>query len=105
MEEDDENENEHKVQDDMDVDEKRQLVSRSGDMDVDGCHHQRGFSEKNKLVKNIGMVVRNLRSLGLTSMVEDAYASAIYFLLKVTSCYTEYFRIEYFLHYYSIIHV
>ncbi|XP_027096892.1 anaphase-promoting complex subunit 2 isoform X1 [Coffea arabica] len=82
MEEDDENENEHKVQDDMDVDEKRQLVSRSGDMDVDGCHHQRGFSEKNKLVKNIGMVVRNLRSLGLTSMVEDAYASAIYFLLK-----------------------
>ncbi|KAL3501441.1 hypothetical protein ACH5RR_035890 [Cinchona calisaya] len=82
MEEDDENDNELKVEDDMDVDERSKLAFQSGDMDVDGCHHHRRFSENNKLVKNIGMVVRNLRSLGLTSMAEDAYASAIYLLLK-----------------------
>lgn len=82
MEGDYENGNEVKVEDVMDVDEKNKLVSQSGDMDVDGCQHHRRFSENNKLVKNIGIVVRNLRSLGLTSMAEDAYASAIFFLLK-----------------------
>nr|GEU46948.1 anaphase-promoting complex subunit 2 [Tanacetum cinerariifolium] len=35
-----------------------------------------------KTLENIGMVVHNLKSLGFTSMTEDAYASAIFLLLK-----------------------
>ncbi|XP_077224697.1 anaphase-promoting complex subunit 2-like [Tasmannia lanceolata] len=39
-------------------------------------------SMNKKLVKNIGKVVRDLRSLGFTSMTEDAYASAIFLFSK-----------------------
>lgn len=52
-----------------------------GNMDIDGSNDQKKILE-NKLVRNIGMVVHNLRSLGFTSMTEDAYASAIFLLLK-----------------------
>lgn len=84
MEEDYEDDNELLAEDDMDLDEKGKLTLQSGDMDIDGHHHQRRFSDNNKLVKSIGIVVRDLRNLGLTSMVEDAYASAIFLLLKVS---------------------
>ena len=69
---------------DMDLDEKGKVSSRSGEMDIDGL--QDGLTETNKLVKNLGKVVRDLRSLGFTSMTEDAYASEIFLLLKVTTC-------------------
>lgn len=69
--------------DDMDLDEKSKLSSRNGEMDIDGCYLQGKFTENNKLVRNIGKVVRDLRNLGFTSMTEDAYASAIFLLLKV----------------------
>ncbi|XP_021626668.1 anaphase-promoting complex subunit 2 isoform X2 [Manihot esculenta] len=68
--------------DDMDLDEKSKLSSRNGEMDIDGCYLQGKFTENNKLVRNIGKVVRDLRNLGFTSMTEDAYASAIFLLLK-----------------------
>lgn len=87
MEEDYEEDNELLAEDDMDVDEKGKLISRSGDMDIDGRNHQRRFSDNSKLVKSIGIVVRDLRNLGLTSMTEDAYASAIFLLLKVSCAY------------------
>ncbi|XP_072960553.1 anaphase-promoting complex subunit 2 isoform X2 [Typha angustifolia] len=45
-------------------------------------HFPTAISNCNNLVKNIGKVVRDLRSLGFTSMTEDAYASAIFLLLK-----------------------
>lgn len=93
MEDDGDNEDEVRFEDVMDVDGMGKLASQSGDMDVDGGPQIKRFSENNKLVKNIGMVVRNLRSIGLTSMAEDAYASAIFFLLKV-SCYC---RLNYYL--------
>ena len=54
-----------------------------GQMEIDESSLQGRFSENNKLVKNIGKVVRYLRNLGFTSMTEDAYASAIFLLLKV----------------------
>ncbi|OVA12205.1 Cullin [Macleaya cordata] len=79
-----EDDNETQVKDDMDLDERTKLSSRVGDMDVDETYHERKISENNKLVKNIGKVVRDLRSLGFTSMTEDAYASAIFMLLKRT---------------------
>ncbi|KAL5553745.1 hypothetical protein UlMin_041146 [Ulmus minor] len=53
-----------------------------GQMEIDESSLQGRFSENNKLVKNIGKVVRDLRNLGFTSMTEDAYASAIFLLLK-----------------------
>ncbi|KAF6148181.1 hypothetical protein GIB67_011956 [Kingdonia uniflora] len=59
------------VKNDMDLDER-----------IDLATHRIKFSENHKLVKNIGKVVRDLRSLGFTSMTEDAYASAIFLLLK-----------------------
>ncbi|KAK2969035.1 hypothetical protein RJ640_007900 [Escallonia rubra] len=68
--------------DDMDLDENPTLAYSTRDMDLDGCHHQRTFLENNRLVKNIGVVVHDLRSLGFTSLTEDAYASAIFLLLK-----------------------
>lgn len=68
--------------DDMDLDDKTKISYRAGDMDIDECLQRRNFSENTKLVKNIGKVVRDLRSLGFTSMAEDAYASAIFLLLK-----------------------
>ncbi|XP_062189673.1 anaphase-promoting complex subunit 2 [Phragmites australis] len=49
-------------------------------MDIDG--QETVVSENNYLVKNIGKVVRDLRSLGFTSMTENAYSSAIIWLLK-----------------------
>lgn len=71
---------------DMDVDEKGNVPYRTSDMDIDGCYPQRRLLENNKLVKNIGVVVHDLRCLGFTSMTEDAYASAIFLLLKVQIC-------------------
>ncbi|KAL7587747.1 anaphase-promoting complex subunit 2 [Lactuca sativa] len=55
--------------------------NRYGKMDIDGSFDQKKKLE-DKLVRNIGMVVHNLRNLGFTSMTEDAYASAIFLLLK-----------------------
>lgn len=56
-----------------------------GEMDIDthchGCNHN-----KDIMVNNIGKVVRDLRSLGFTSITEDAYASSILLLLKVRIC-------------------
>ncbi|PSS36261.1 Anaphase-promoting complex subunit like, partial [Actinidia chinensis var. chinensis] len=78
-----EDDNESQDKDDMDFDEKSKHPYRTGDMDVDGRYHQKRLLENSKVVKNIGMVVRDLRSLGFTSMAEDAYASAIFLLLKV----------------------
>ncbi|KAG6654242.1 hypothetical protein CIPAW_05G131900 [Carya illinoinensis] len=77
---DDENESQEK--DDMYLDEKSKISYRTGRMEIDESCPQVRFSENNKLVKNIGKVVRDLRSLGFTSMTEDAYASAIFLLLK-----------------------
>ncbi|XP_057494205.1 anaphase-promoting complex subunit 2-like [Actinidia eriantha] len=77
-----EDDNESQDKDDMDFDEKSKHPYRTGDMDVDGRYHQKRLLENSKVVKNIGMVVRDLRSLGFTSMAEDAYASAIFLLLK-----------------------
>ncbi|KAE8023227.1 hypothetical protein FH972_008953 [Carpinus fangiana] len=74
--------NESQEKDDMDLDEKNKLAYRTGEMDIDECYLQVRFSENNKLVKNIGKVVRDLRNLGFTSMTEDAYASVIFLLLK-----------------------
>lgn len=74
MDEDDIEEHES---DCMDLDEK--LRYKNGEMDVDESVPQ----GKYELVKNIGKVVRDLRSIGLTSMAENAYASAIFLLLKV----------------------
>ncbi|KAL6896859.1 hypothetical protein ACP4OV_007431 [Aristida adscensionis] len=54
-------------------------ASHSG-MDIDD--KETVISESCSLVKNIGKVVRDLRSLGFTSMAEDAYSSAIIWLLK-----------------------
>lgn len=62
---------------------KSTLFYRTGEMDFDRCYGQKRLMENSKLVKNIGMVVRDLRSLGFTSLTEDAYASAIFLLLKV----------------------
>ncbi|XP_039037480.1 anaphase-promoting complex subunit 2-like isoform X2 [Hibiscus syriacus] len=73
-------ENERPDRDKMHLDEKSKY--RTGEMDIDECYSQDKFSENNKLVKNIGKVVCDLRNLGFTSMTEDAYASAIFMLLK-----------------------
>ncbi|WCJ22207.1 Anaphase-promoting complex subunit 2 [Euphorbia peplus] len=78
---DDDDDNDPQDTDDMDLDEKSKLSSKSGEMDIDECYLQGKLSE-NKLVKNIGKVVRDLRSLGFASMTEDAYASSIFLLLK-----------------------
>ncbi|KAG6670702.1 hypothetical protein I3843_Q044300 [Carya illinoinensis] len=75
-------ENEYQEKDDMDLDEKSKISYRTGRMEIDESCPQVRFSENNKLVKNIGKVVRDLRSLGFTSMTEDAYASAIFLLLN-----------------------
>ncbi|KAL5759472.1 hypothetical protein ACOSQ2_018310 [Xanthoceras sorbifolium] len=75
-----EDKNELQDKDDMDLDEKGK--SRAGEMDVDECYNHGQYLEKNKLVKHIGKTVRDLRSLGFTSMTENAYASAIFSLLK-----------------------
>ncbi|KMT07021.1 hypothetical protein BVRB_6g153520 [Beta vulgaris subsp. vulgaris] len=66
----------------MDVDGKRNSISEVGEMDIDEHYNRKKLSENSLLVKNIGKVVQDLRSLGFTSMTEDAYASAIFMLLK-----------------------
>lgn len=76
-----EDENESLVNDDMDIDEKGK--QRIGQMDIDESYKHGKISEKSKLVKYIGKVVHDLRTLGFTSMTENAYASAIFSLLKV----------------------
>ncbi|XP_047154958.1 anaphase-promoting complex subunit 2 [Vigna umbellata] len=68
--------------DGMDLDEKGKVCNKVGEMDVDECYNDHRFSENSRLVKNIGKVVLDLRNLGFTSMAEDAYASAIFLLLK-----------------------
>ncbi|KAL3823960.1 hypothetical protein ACJIZ3_019989 [Penstemon smallii] len=71
-----ENENGLQENDGMDLDYKGR------EMDIDETHHQIANLGNNKLIRNIGVVVRDLRNLGFTSMAEDAYASAIFLLLK-----------------------
>ncbi|CAJ1864646.1 unnamed protein product [Sphenostylis stenocarpa] len=68
--------------DGMDLDEGGKICSKGGEMDVDECYNDHRFSENSRLVKNVGKVVLDLRNLGFTSMAEDAYASAIFLLLK-----------------------
>lgn len=80
-----EDKNESQDKDDMDLDEKGK--HRTGEMDIDESYSHGKFLEKNKLVKHIGKVVRDLRSLGFTSMTENAYASAIFSLLKVCTLF------------------
>ncbi|XP_060958362.1 anaphase-promoting complex subunit 2-like isoform X1 [Cannabis sativa] len=62
--------------------ERSKVSCGAGQMEIDDSSGHGRFSENNKLVKNIGKVVCDLRNLGFTSMTEDAYASAIFFLLK-----------------------
>ncbi|KAK6139355.1 hypothetical protein DH2020_026901 [Rehmannia glutinosa] len=64
------------------VDDGLDLDCRTGEMDIDGTHLHRTILGNNKLIRNIGEVVRDLRNLGFTSLAEDAYASAIFLLLK-----------------------
>jgi anaphase-promoting complex subunit 2 len=68
----------------VDLDEKVKICNNDGEMDVDVCYNDRRFLENSKMVNNIGKVVLDLKSLGFTSMAEDAYASAIFLLLKVS---------------------
>lgn len=74
--------NESQDKDDMDLDDNYKLPNRTGDMKTVRCYTQGRLLENNNLVKNIGKVVHDLRSVGFTSMAEDAYASAIFMLLK-----------------------
>ena len=76
-------ESEIQDEDGMGLDERTKVSYGTGQMEIDDSSIQGRFSENNKLVKNIGKVVRDLRNLGFTSMTEDAYASAIFLLLKV----------------------
>ncbi|KZV56961.1 anaphase-promoting complex subunit 2 [Dorcoceras hygrometricum] len=69
---------EFEVYDGMDLDLK------PGINDSDETHLHENILGSNDFVKNVAVVVRDLRSLGFTSMAEDAYASAIFLLLKVT---------------------
>lgn len=52
--------------------------------DADLYHMDTSMCECNGLVMQIGKVVSDLRSLGFTSMAEDAYSFAIFLLLKVS---------------------
>lgn len=69
---------------DMDLDSKEKFFNEKSDMGSDKSYPQGKLLENNNLVKNIGKVVHDLRSLGFTSLAEDAYASAIFMLLKVS---------------------
>ncbi|XP_022946536.1 anaphase-promoting complex subunit 2 [Cucurbita moschata] len=73
---------ESQCKDDMDLDGKGRISSKSGQRDFHESYQLEKFSNIHQLVKNIGKVVLDLRSLGFTSMAEDAYASAIFSLLK-----------------------
>ncbi|KAI3696383.1 hypothetical protein L1987_79397 [Smallanthus sonchifolius] len=66
---------------DYDDDNELQDNNQPTNMDIDGTYDPKKTLE-NKLVRNIGMVVNNLRNLGFTSMTEDAYASTIFLLLQ-----------------------
>ncbi|XP_042049133.1 anaphase-promoting complex subunit 2-like isoform X2 [Salvia splendens] len=66
----------------LSVDDEGDRDCKRVEMDIDENQHQRIVLGNNKLVKNIGEVVCDLRHLGFTSMAEDAYASAIFLLLK-----------------------
>lgn len=66
----------------FDLDEGKSLTKI--EVDVDKRYYEMNIVRNTKLVRNIGKVVRDLRSLGFTSMTEDAYASAIFFLLKAS---------------------
>lgn len=70
-------------EEDMDLDNKNKFFNEKSDMGSDKSN-QGKLLENSKLVKNIGKVVHDLRSLGFTSLAEDAYASAIFMLLKVS---------------------
>lgn len=71
----------------MDLDGNCKSFSGLGKMDVDEHYNLKKLSTNSLLVKNIGKVVQDLRGLGFTSMTEDAYASAIFLLLKVSICH------------------
>ncbi|PIA32550.1 hypothetical protein AQUCO_04400028v1 [Aquilegia coerulea] len=75
---------ENQAKDGMDIDERTSFSSSVTDMDIDEIYHKRNVLENSKLMKSIGKVVRDLRSLGLASLTEDAYASSIFSLLKQT---------------------
>ncbi|XP_040378960.1 anaphase-promoting complex subunit 2 [Oryza brachyantha] len=66
--------------DDHDLSERNSTSALHSEMDIDGQEPE--ISESINLVKNIGKVVCDLRYLGFTSMTEDAYSSAIIWLLK-----------------------
>lgn len=68
----------------IDLDERGSLT-KIGELDVDKRYCETNAVRTTKLVRNIGKVVRDLRSLGFTSMTEDAYAFAIFLLLKASS--------------------
>lgn len=74
-------------EEEMDLDGKNNFSNEKGEMGIDKSYPQGKLLENNKLVKNIGKVVHDLRSLGFTSLAEDAYASAIFMLLKVSMCH------------------
>lgn len=82
MDEDSESEDDFQDKDKMDLDYRYKSSYRGGDMDIDPSCYQRKLSDTSKLVNKIGKVVQELRSLGFTSMTEDAYASAIFLQLK-----------------------
>ncbi|KAF5185600.1 Anaphase-promoting complex subunit [Thalictrum thalictroides] len=69
---------ENQAKDGMDIDERTSSSSSVTNTDIDEIYHK-----NNNLVKSIGKVVRDLKSLGLASLTEDAYASSIFSLLKV----------------------
>ncbi|KAL5720693.1 anaphase-promoting complex subunit 2 [Ranunculus cassubicifolius] len=73
---------ENQANDGMHMDERTKFSSKVAEMDIDETYHGSILSENNHVVKNIGKVVCDLRSLGFTSMTEDAYASSIFSLLK-----------------------
>ncbi|CAA6665214.1 unnamed protein product [Spirodela intermedia] len=62
---------------------KSDMASRAGAMEIEEVYDQSVTLKNNELIKNIGKLVRDLRSLGFTSVTEDAYASAIFSLLKI----------------------
>ena len=70
----------------MDLGGAYKSTTEISEMDIDEHYNRKKLSENSLLVTKIGKVVRDLRSLGFTSMTEDAYASAIFSLLKVRIC-------------------
>lgn len=54
------------------------------EMNIDGNRPESAVSKNYSLVKSIGKVVLDLRNIGFTALTEDAYASSIIQLLKVS---------------------